>query len=78
MGFENVRLVTFDARANLVEACEQVVGAVVREWGARDAHHVRAHRESCGGTVFPSIFRIEGARRDDGMFVTKLAQKVTS
>jgi 1,2-diacylglycerol 3-alpha-glucosyltransferase len=74
---QDVGLLRTNAPSDLVQSGEQVIRAVVREGGPRDAHHARARVVPCDVRAVHGIF-IARARRNHEMVVTELAQKVTS
>jgi 1,2-diacylglycerol 3-alpha-glucosyltransferase len=65
-------------RTDLVEAGKPVVAAVVGVGRPRDAKHPGAPGSRGDAIAAPGIFFIPRARRDHGVVVAELAQKVTS
>jgi hypothetical protein len=77
VGLEDVSLLAQDALANLVQAPEQAIRAVVWKCRPRKAHEAGRARTGRDGSPHWSLF-IAGSGRHHHVLMTKLAQKVTS
>src|ERR1700722_9698756 len=76
MSLEHIRYFRSYAISNLVEAAQQMIGAIVRERGPSDAYK-RGTAFRRGACVENGLYILRSGR-DDHMVVSVLAQKVTS